>query len=77
MNTKQIVIGILASLSLSFGLGYAGYVYGKKVAAAEVVDFLSYICSKGAVVQDSSGGYFMCTPAVISKEEKKTLDNDA
>lgn len=75
MNTKQIVIGIIASLSLSLGLGYAGYWYGQKKATEEIIGFFSMACMRGALVETPDGQHFMCMPAAVGKQEKKKLDN--
>jgi hypothetical protein len=75
MNVKYLVIGILASISLLVGVGYAGYWYGQKKAAEEIVGFFSMACMRGALVETPDGQHFMCMPAKVGQQEKKKLDN--
>lgn len=71
---KKLVAGITASLSLSLGLGYAGYWYGQKTAAEEVVGFLSMICMRGAIVETPDQQHYACMPVKLGESEKKKLD---
>jgi len=75
MNTKYLVIGILASISLLVGVGYEGYVFGKDKGAEEAVAFFSMACMRGALVETPDKQHFMCMPTKVDQQEKKKLDN--
>ena len=73
INWKKIDL-ITAATIVLFGSNVATHHYSSNRASNEVIEFLTDMCSSGAMWQSDDGRGIMCFPAEISPQEKKSLD---